>query len=258
MAQPNSPVRHEFTFTAAGDSVENTIAYQNMAYARYIELGGGKAVFNNGSVSAYEGSMGLSPDKKAWIPYVTSNWGNNEPNLLALAQSPHFWDVDEEGTIRAVMVMSFDGALAYPTLPENYPDGDYTAIEVGETFAFDVKSNAAIGGTEGDNKIEYFWSSDVNNGYASNFYSGHVTLSDEVLQVVGLKEKALSNLSVYIYNDFLTLKGIERANVKLYNITGSLVKSMENVSGVVNVSDIPDGVYIVKLEGIQKGFKVVK
>ncbi len=176
-AQPTSHIRHEPTYIAAGDSVENMLAYQNMAYARYIELGGGKAVFRDGQVSAYEASTGTSPDKKEWIPYVTSGWGNNENGLLALASASHYWD-QTDGVIRTMMVMSFDGALAYPADPLDMT-GAYTALKVGDTIAFDVKANSTISVTDpaGDGQIQYFWASDKNNGYGSNYYSGHVVMA---------------------------------------------------------------------------------
>jgi hypothetical protein len=258
MAQPTSPLRHETTFEAASDSAaELVVAYQNMAYARYTELGGGKAMFTDGAVSAYEASQGLNKEKLAWKDYVTAGWGNNENGLLALASATHFWNVDDDGTIRAIMVMSFDGALAYPSDPADL-EGDYTSIAIGETFAFDVKSNSTIGGGEDDNKVEYFWASDKNNGYGSNYYSGNLTLSDEVIQVGGFKDRTLSQISVYVVHDVLNIKGIESTGVKIYSITGSLVKSVRNVSRQVDMSDVSDGVYIVKLEGVPSGFKVVK
>ena len=155
------------------------------------------------------------------------------------------------------MVMSFDGALGYPADPTNL-EGDYNAIQVGETFAFDVKSNSTVGGTENDNKVEYFWASDKNQGYAANYYSGHLTLSDEEIVVVGMKDRVAENLKVYIHNDFLNIRGVEVADVDIYSITGSRVKSVRNVTGALNVSDLNDGIYIVKLKGISNGFKVVK
>ncbi len=256
MAQPASPVRHEPTFTAASDSAENVRAYQNMAYARYVELGGGKAVFNDGQVSAYEASIGLGPDKKAWIPYTTGSWGNNEQGLLALASTTHFWDEAEDGTIRAIMVMSFDGALSYPVDPTAL-DGDRLGVKVGDTFALDVKTNAAVPGEEDPLKIEYFWSSDKNNGYASNYYSGHITLKEEQISV-GLRERIASTVKVFVYQDMLHIRGVESSDLKIYSITGSLVKSVQNVSGTLPLRDLADGVYMVKIEGIPSGFKVVK
>jgi len=180
-AQPTSPVRHEATFLAASDSTAaNTfsetdlvINYQNQAYARAVELGGGKAAFKNGFVNEYAASVGIV--KNAWQDYFLAGWGANEAGLDALLDADHFWD-KTDGVIRAVMVMSLNGALSYPTDPADLA-GDRTALVVGETFAFDVKSNALIG----EEKTEYFWSADANNGYASNYYSGYVTLSDETI-----------------------------------------------------------------------------
>ena len=257
MAQPTSINRHEYTFAAAADSLNHQVAYENMAYARYVELGGGKAAFANGSVTAYEASTGMSPDKKAWIPYVTSAWGSNDNGLLALASATHFWDVADDGLIRAIMVMTFDGALAYPAFPEEL-EGDYISLKVGDTIILDVKSNSLIGGTEDDNKVEYFWSSDVNNGYGSNYYSGHVTLKDEQIVVEGIGDHFSSNVKVFISNDMLNIRGTESVDVKVYSITGSLVKSVQNVSGQLEISDLTNGIYFIKLEGIPSGFKVIK
>ncbi|MFO7934451.1 MAG: T9SS type A sorting domain-containing protein [Bacteroidales bacterium] len=253
MAQPTSPVRHEPTFEAAADSAEAVrVAYENMAYARITELGGGKAMFADGSVGAYEGTVGLDKSFHEAREYWQASWGSNEHGLLALASATHFWD-DTEGVIRAVMVMSFDGALGYPVDPEDLA-GDYNAIQVGETFSFDVKSNAAVA----DEKVEYFWAADMNNGYASNYYSGHLTLSDEVIQISGIEDRTLRNIRVFMHHDFLNIRGVETTDVKVYSITGAVVKSAENVSRQMDMSDVSDGVYIVKLKGISSGFKVVK
>jgi hypothetical protein len=181
MAQPTSPVRHEPTFNAAKDSTaEKTLSgasevvrYQNMAYARNVALGGGKALFKDGLVTEYAASAGMV--KNAWQNFVVGNWGPNEVGLEALLDADHFWN-KTDGVIRAVVVMSFDGALSYPEDPANLASSR-KAIKVGETFAFDVKSNAK----KGEANIEYFWAANKNNGYASNYYSGHLTLSPTVL-----------------------------------------------------------------------------
>ena len=257
MAQPTSPVRHEYSFEAASDSAEAAVvAYQNMAYCRIVELGGGKAVFKDGAVSEYSATVGFNKVLQDFRGYYAANWGSNEHGLLALAQAAHFWDATD-GVVRAVMVMSFDGALGYPADPTNL-EGDYNAIQVGETFAFDVKSNSLVGGTENDNKVEYFWASDKNQGYAANYYSGHLTLSDEVIEVVSVQDRMASKVKVYIHHDYLNITGVETTDVDVYNITGARVKSVRNVTGPLNVSDLNDGIYIVKLKGISNGFKVVK
>ncbi|MFW6290479.1 MAG: hypothetical protein ACOC0R_05885, partial [Mariniphaga sp.] len=181
MAQPTGFPRHEPTFTAASDSTaENTasgedlvLQYQNQSYARSVELGGGKAAFADGMVNEYVASLGVI--KNDWQDFYVGDWGANEAGLEALLDANHYWD-ETDGVIRAVMVMSLDGALSYPNDPADLM-GERTALSVGETFSFDVKSSAAIG----EDLVEYFWSADRNNGYASNYYSGHLTLSSQVI-----------------------------------------------------------------------------
>jgi hypothetical protein len=56
-------------------------------------------------------------------------------------------------------------------------------LKVGDTISFDVKSNAK----RNEENVEYFWSADKNNGYASNYYSGHLTLSPDVIGEEPLK-----------------------------------------------------------------------
>jgi hypothetical protein len=146
MAQPTSPVRHEPTFLAAADSTaENTasgedlvLQYQNQAYARSVELGGGKALFVDGMVNEYAASLGVT--KNDWQAFYIGGWGANEAGLEALLDANHYWD-ETDGVIRAVMVMSFDGALSYPADPADLA-GERMALEIGDTFSFDVKSNA--------------------------------------------------------------------------------------------------------------------
>ena len=258
MAQPTAHFRHEPTFVSGGDSTNNPVAYQNMAYARMAELGGGKAAFANGLVSAYEASIASVPDKKAWIPFTTANWGNNERGLLGLAKATHYCTTDAtDGTIRAVLVMSFAEALAYPVDPYA-PAGDSIPLAVTDTIAFDVKSNATVTPGEEALGIGYFWASDKNNGYASNYYSGHLIMKDEYIVPVGTVEQKLNDVKVFVANDMLQIRGIELCDVQVYSITGSLVKTVHQVSNSLDMSDVADGLYIVKLSGIPSGFKVIK
>ena len=255
MAQPTSPVRHEPTFLAAADSTaENTealadltVIYKNMAYARAVELGGGKALFKDGLVNEYAASLGVV--KNAWQNFYSGGWGANEAGLEALLDANHFWD-KTDGVIRAVYVMSFDGALSYPENPKDLA-GPRTAIKVGDTFAFDVKSNAK----KGDANIEYFWSSDKNNGYASNYYSGHLTLSDVVTSISTIQ--AQKQTRVYLYNDMLYVKGSEPVNLEVYNVVGVRMKSAKNVSRL-SMHDMQNGIYLIRINNDQQAIKVVK
>ncbi|MFP4288231.1 MAG: T9SS type A sorting domain-containing protein [Bacteroidales bacterium] len=239
MAQPKDPVRHEPTFDAGVDA--DDMAQKNMAYGRYVELGGGKALFTGGAVTEYAASIGL-----------TGSWGDNQQGLADLLEQAHFWNA-ADGVLKAVMVMSFDGALSYPDDPEDL-DGDRTALTEGTTFAFDVKSGGAVG----DDKVEYWWGADKNNGYASNYYSGHVTISSEYVGDVNVSEIISQENGAYVYNGILHVRGSEAASmVEVYNVLGAKVKEAQNVRQLP-LNDLNNGIYIVRINGERNAFKVIK
>lgn len=180
LTQPVYPYRHEPTFQAASDSSEILrVTYQNMAYARYIELGGGKVYFKDGIVTEFSASHGRNAVNRKNFngeTYYCGTWAQNDHGMESLTSENHFWQTDAHGTIRAVLIMPFDGPLAYPAIPTDM-DGEYIPTEPGATISFDVKSAAKIG--ESQERTEYFWSADRNNGYASIYYSGYLALEDD-------------------------------------------------------------------------------
>ena len=255
MAQPTSPVRHEPTFLAAADSTEDkTLSgasevkrYQNSSYARHVELGGGKALFKDEMVTEYAASLGKV--KNEWQNFVVGNWGANEAGLEALLDADHFWD-KTDGVLRAVYVMSLDGALSYPEDPANLA-GPSKAFKVGETFSFDVKSNA----TKETAKVEYFWSANANNGYASNYYSGHLTLVDVVTAISEIR--AEKEAMVYLNNDMLYVRGNQPVDLEVYNVVGVRMKVAKNVSRL-SMQDLKNGIYLIRINNGQNAVKVVK
>jgi hypothetical protein len=255
MAQPTSPVRHEPTFLAAADSTaDKTLSgasevkrYQNSSYARHVELGGGKALFKDGMVTEYAASLGKV--KNAWQNFVVGNWGANEAGLEALLDADHFWN-KADGVIRAVYIMSLDGALSYPADPANLT-GPRKAFKVGETFSFDVKSNAKKGAAN----VEYFWSADKNNGYASNYYSGHLTLTDIVTAISEIR--AEKEAMVYLNNDMLYVRGNQPVDLEVYNVVGVRMKVAKNVTRL-SMQDLQNGIYLIRINNGQNAVKVVK
>jgi hypothetical protein len=47
--------------------------------------------------------------------------------------------------------------------------------------------------------------------------------------------------------DILQVKGMDVASVKIYSLTGQMVKEVQN-SAVVNVSDIETGIYVIDVK----------
>lgn len=255
MAQPASPFRHEYTFRAAADSTPGftnsgtdlRIVYENMAYARSAELGGGKAVFRNGHVSEYSSSVGMV--KNGWQNFFTAKWGANQAGQDALQTTNHFWD-NSGGVIRAVLVMSFDGALSYPSDPSRI-NGTRKAVKVGDTISFDVKS-AALRNMK---KVEYYWSADRNNGFASIYYSGQIRLSGTDVMV--LSSNLIKKTDVYCHNGIVYLKSGQPADIEIFNLTGIKVKEAGKVNRL-NIQDLKDGIYLVRVDKEPSALKISK
>ena len=237
--------RYTPDFVAAGDDV----ALQKASYGRFIELAGGKTVVSASGVAEYNASTGQDG----------GTWGTYGAGIQGLSTSTQFWDDDGAGIIRAVLVMPFASTLAYPADP--YSDltavtaFDPSATTGADTIVFDVKSNSTVGGSEDDNKVEYFWSADANNGYAINYYSGRLIFDAPtgILDYINGKGYA----KVYMHNDILRIRGEQPADVEVYSITGSRVK-VATQTNQVDMSNLNNGVYIVRLNGAQKAYKVVK
>ncbi len=163
MAQPH-PDTDPMTghYNAIFDTATD-FTWKQRSYVRWTVLGGGKVEYDASGTKDYNAMN------------ATGGWASYEPALIGLAGSTHFWDDDGAGLIRAILVMDYAGTLSYYADPEDaatIASIDPTATEGNDTIQFDIKSYAAAGGTADDNKVEYFWSADDNNGYASNYYSG--------------------------------------------------------------------------------------
>lgn len=186
MFQSNFPMGHKPSLNAASDSsMEQRIYYQNMAYGRYVELGGGNAWFQDGVVESCAATLGLMKTEPAWNNAWTGTWGENDHSYEAFQSASHFWHEDQDGTIRAVLVMSFEGVLGYPANPENM-QGAYNSIQVGDIFAFEVQAEAGMEGDgwdETNNQVEHSWAADHGNVWASNYYCGHLFLSSEEIDM---------------------------------------------------------------------------
>jgi hypothetical protein len=240
--QPVYYDRYEPDFIAAGTDV----ALQNNSYARYIELGGGKAKLTSGGVTEYSSSAGAPG---------TGAWATNEIGLAGLINVDHFWS-EEAGVIKAVFVMDIEVLFSYAINPlgdinaaENRAFLDIMNTPKNDTIAFEVKTNAMISGAG----LEYWWGSHDNDSYCSLYYNGYMIFEQPTVGAVS--KITSSEIQVYVSNDVLRFKGVERTNVKIFSINGQLVKSASNVSEL-NIGNLTNGVYFVRLDNSPKAFKV--
>jgi hypothetical protein len=239
MFQPTSIDRFELDFAAAaGDKV-----LQNHSYARYVELGGGKGVFAEGMVSAVQASSGDG-----------TKWSSNDHALTELALVSHYWKMNGS-TINAVLVMPLS-ALSYPTDPTAIPVDleARTPFKVipGETkISWDLKDNIK----KDTKSVQYAWNSDKNNVYAVDYYAGYLLFESGSTSVSALNNK---NISVFYANEMIQIRGVEKTDIQVYNLSGQLVKSAKNISGELNIGNLQNGIYIVRLSMDSMGYKVTK
>ncbi len=230
--------RHEPTYEQGVE--DENMAMQNMAYARYAELGGGKTWFKDGEVTSHDCSIGN-----------TGEWGRNQVGFDAFGnlEDLMLWETSD-GITRAVLPMDFDkenGVLSYP-VDEYLPDGDRATLQIGDVFSLDIKSNAEVGGEN----VSFCWSSDKNNVYASNYYAGQAVLepaANNISEIDDIKE------SVYFANNIVYVKD-KSANLEVFSLIGTKVLSANNVNEL-NLNALGNGIYLVRVN--KKGsLKVMK
>lgn len=159
MVQPTSIYRHEPTFDYG--LANNDIAKMNMAYGRYIELGGGNADFSYGEVGAYNATVGSSGME-----------GDNLHGFYGFMEETHFWHIEDD-VLKAILIMDFETVLSYPSNPV-FPEQDRIPVAENDTIAFDIFAHA-YNFTKGE--IIYSWCSDRYNVIFSNYYAGRLHIN---------------------------------------------------------------------------------
>jgi len=232
--------RYEAGFTAS-----TTLAQQNAQYCRFNELGGFKAKLTNTGVTESVGTKGQ-----------TGAWGSS---LNAANTFDYNYNVDGDGTLWAVIAFNYADHLMYMTNEWGaYEAANYTTFDPSakQTVAFEIKCVCQDAGAVSN---EWWWSGAVNNTYTIVWDNGYLNFSDVEWIPVGISNNLVKgDQSAFIYNDVLRFKGFDRpVNVEIYSVIGQQVRTAQNVSEL-NVSDLRDGIYLVKVDGVDKAFKVLK
>ncbi len=207
--QPGEIVRHEPTFSFGMEN--DLLIMQNMAYGRFIELGGGTTLMWNNTPFDFGGIAGL-----------TGNWETNQPNSAGLRRESHFWN-ETDGIISAILVMDFAQSLSSPVDPIDI-GGGRIAMEEDRTLSFDVKFTTLF-----DNVLtEYYWSSESRHCNTSNYYSGHLFISPEDLKATPKVLTIVSNPAeggtaagegIFAWGDLATISATPNEGWKFVNWT---------------------------------------
>lgn len=193
-------------------------------YMRYLAFGGYKAGFNN---SEYTGSMTIDPTLTS-IP----TWTNTSVLTNGIVEV-----YDKTGTAQGVKKIvfeltynAFSGAQRTALTKEKW-----TALNDGKGFSFDIKvtDNDAAGSGE------YWWSSNLNAGFAITKHSGFVA---PAIESSVSTQKAANSIFGTFSGNVLQLKSA--ADVVVYNVLGKQVLKLANVTEV-DLSGL-SGVFVVK------------
>lgn len=236
--------RYEAGWQAASADTTGVGYYvMNDQYGAYMELGAMKLVFDKDGVNDNSSSTGSTGE---WAPAIGGNTVGEIINVLETdgtlwyVVQIEFGDlnyyIDEWGTNEAANVASMDPAV--------------------ETIiSFEPKSVAVIGET-----TYQAWWHGVNNAYVAVYYQGKLEFGTNIFNPVGIGSvSTVLETKAYIYEDMLRLKGFDNAvDLEVYSIIGQKVLAAENVAGELNVSELNDGVYIVKIKNTKEAYKVVK
>jgi hypothetical protein len=231
-----------------------SIQGKNKQYARFLQLGGGKtrltATPTGAAIDEFNSSNGLA-----------ATWENNANVLTSLGDPSNnyfTWETDGDNTIWAMVRYSFTDHMYYLTDEFSADDaGNRTAFNPAEkdTISWEVKVNASnLEGSE----IEYWWNSDINDGFEAIYYNGYLIFGNQVWGSTGIQDLNTANEreGIYLAGDELHLKGIDCAVLTVYTLSGQQVCSAKIIS-TMDLSGLSKGFYLVRIDNQNRAYKVV-
>lgn len=223
-------------------------------------------------------TLGLKTNGELW------SWGHNDNGRLGLGTTGSIFYTPQQvsgtnwasigATNEASSALKSDGSLwtwGYnangklgigTTTDVNIPTkvgttNDWSSIPVrsGEYSSAAIKSDKTIMSWGWDG----YWQLGNNDGTQTNS-SVPTSVSCENLAVDDIASQNKVALYPNPAKELVTLQSAKAiSEVKIYSVTGSIVKSISKVSdNKINVSDLPAGVYIVKINDSAEGVKLIK
>ncbi|MCF8225978.1 MAG: T9SS type A sorting domain-containing protein [Bacteroidales bacterium] len=238
--------RYEAGWQAASqeDTAGFGFRHMNDQYGRFRELGGMKLKWDQ-TEAIVENATSVG---------ATAGWGGG---IGGTAVGDVALIKEADGTWWYLLELAFDDLMFYDDEWGADEATNYVAMDpaVQTIISFEPSARATI------TDLEYSgWWNGVNDGYKMVYYAGNVEFGTDVFNPVGIGYKEdVAEAQAYIYNDMLRLKGFENpVDLEVYSIIGQRVLTAENVSNELNVSELNNGVYIIKIKGTQEAFKVLK
>lgn len=228
---------------SAADTTGVGFKYMNDQYGAFRELGGMKLKFDE-TEAIVENASSIG---------AAGSWGGGiggtaVGDVVKLAEAG--------GTLWFVLELAFEDLQYYTDEWGADEAANYSAMDptVETIISFEPTARATVGDAE-----YAAWWNGVNDAYKLVYYQGKLEFGTATFNPVGIETSTVAETSAYIYNDMLRLKGFDTAvDLEVYSIVGQRVLTADNVSGELNVSQLTDGVYVVKVKGSKDAFKVLK
>jgi hypothetical protein len=231
-----------------------SIEGKNKQYARFLQLGGGKtrlvATPTGATIDEFNSSNGIA-----------GTWENNSNVLISLGDPNNnffTWETDGDNTIWAMVRYSFTDHMYYLTNEFSADEAaNRTAFNPADkdTISWEVKVNASnLAGSE----IEYWWNSDINDGFEAIYYNGYLIFGNEVWGSTGIDDDnaIIQKTCVYMAGNILHLKGIDQDDITVHSILGQQVYSAKNVCEL-DLSGLNHGLYLIKIGNQHQAYKIV-
>jgi alpha-tubulin suppressor-like RCC1 family protein len=161
---------------------------------------------------------------------------------LALKKDKTIWSWGDVASNRYIGILG-NGAFYGNSVPLQTGVAEWQSISAGKTYAFAIKSDASL----------WAWGYNDNgqlgNGSTSTSYARVAVPTVCILSAVDEKNANSVKLSPNPTLGWVNIEGIEGNSIaiSIFNTMGQLIKTSTNSSNVLNISELPIGVYIVKI-----------
>ncbi len=178
-----------------------------------------------------------------------NNWRSvaaGDGYCLALKKDNTIWSWGDVSSNRYIGVMG-NGSFSGNGVPVQSGISEWQSISAGKTHAFAIKNDASLWAW-GDNEYGQLGNNTTSTSYA------RVAISSICITSSVARESANSiKLSPNPTQSLIYIEGIEgkSVDVLIFNSMGKLIKTINNSNNVLDISDIPTGIYIAKISNVK-------
>jgi alpha-tubulin suppressor-like RCC1 family protein len=174
-----------------------------------------------------------------------NNWQSvaaGDGYCLGLKKDSTIWSWGDSGSNRYIGIMG-NGSFNGNAVPIQTGISEWQSIFAGKTHAFAIKNDASLWAW-GSNDYGQLGSGTLSTSYgriAISSICGTTSVDDKEVNSVKLSPNPTQGL--------INIDGIEGLDldVSIFSNVGKLIKTIKNSNNILNISDLPVGIYILKI-----------